>query len=215
MWFKRILKQQDLLESAESPIRCLWIQTALFILISTFIGLTTLELLIFQQCTKINWIFHVAFSRDTGLYSFFSILCRNLPAAVPLAVVFLEAGICGIVVHHSHSLHSVRQLHNSPLAQPLVVWPHWGDTRSPHQSHSSWHPRHAFGSSGLLINGCHHVTTCQATYLQRGKTNQCAVFFHALLLPRIACKNPSSFLTVAQYNTSIDKLLQTHGSEQK
>lgn len=66
---------------------------------------------------------------------------------------FLEAGICGIVVHHSHSLHSVRQLQNSPLAQPLVLWPHRGDTRSPHQSYSSWHPHHASGSPGLLING--------------------------------------------------------------
>lgn len=47
-------------EFLESLIKCLW--SALFVLISTFMDLTVMELIIFQQHIKIHWILHLGFA---------------------------------------------------------------------------------------------------------------------------------------------------------
>lgn len=179
MWFKHILKQQDLPESMESLIRCLWIWTALFILISSFIGFTATELVIFQQYTKINLISHVGFATDTGYFTLF------LYSAGISQQLFLsqhssyKQKICGVMVHHSRSLHSVRQLYNLALAQPLVVWPHWSYTSNLEPT-PKLHPlaptpcQYIFKLAYGLVLSCDKLTSHLSI---RGKINQYVVFF--------------------------------------
>lgn len=62
------------------------------------------------------------------IFYFVSVLCWNLSAAVSVPAPFPASRKSGITEHHSHSLCSVRQLHNTPLAQPLLVWPCWSHT---------------------------------------------------------------------------------------
>lgn len=103
---------------------------------------------------------------------FVSALCCDLPAAVPLPVVFLAAGISGVVVHHSHSLCSARQVQSSPLAEPLLVWPHRGDTRRPSPKWQLLAPTPCLWISRMAQKWNSHVTDSLPAHLPTGgKTN--------------------------------------------
>lgn len=112
----------------ESLVRCLWVWTDLLILISTFSGLAVMEPIIFEQHTGVHWIFSHGLCHRQRIFYFVSVLCWNLSAAVSVPAPFPASRKSGITEHHSHSLCSVRQLHNTPLAQPLLVWPCWSHT---------------------------------------------------------------------------------------
>ena len=120
--------------------------------------------------------------------------------------------ICGIMVHHSHSLHSVRQLYNSPLAQPLVVWPRWSDTSNLEPTPKLRLPASTpclciFKLAYKLVLSCDKLPNHLPI---RGKINQYVVFFHALLITRTTCKHLSSFKKLHTRAYESDKLSKMH-----
>lgn len=92
--------------------------------------------------------------------------------------------ICGIMVHHSHSFHSVRQLCNSSLAQPMVVWPCWNYTNNLDPTPKLHPPAPTlclcvFKLAYVLVLSHDKLTNHLP---MKGKINLHVVFFHELLI---------------------------------
>lgn len=118
--------------------------------------------------------FFMGFSQRHSTLHFVSVLCCNLSAAVPVSVVFLEAGICGIVVPLSPFSQAAAEL-TCGSAPGGVVTQRW------HQEPTAkWQllaPTPASGSPRLLRNGYSHMKACQPIHLQEAKPTSKLYFF--------------------------------------
>lgn len=174
MWFKHILEQQDLPESAEPSKMLVNINCPIHI--DQYLHRSqNHRALIFQQYTRIKWIFSLA--RDTALYTLF----------LHSAVISQQQFFFQWFSWQQESL-GLWSITPTPSVQPgrcrahLWLSPCWcGHTEvtpgDPHQSGSSWHPHRAFGSPGWLRNGIPMwQTACQPIYLQEAKPTMESIF---------------------------------------
>lgn len=176
-----------------------------------------MELVIFQQYTKIIWFVHVGLATDTW---HFTLLLYSAGISQQLFLSLRSSykqKICGIMVHHSCSLHSVRQLYNSALAQLLVVWPDWSYTSNLEPTPKLHSPA---PTPCLCIFKLAYKLVLSHDKLPnhlsiRGKINQYVGFFHALFITRTTCKQLSNFKQLHMRAYEPDKLSEMHSPKHR